>query len=76
MRRRVSRREIVARLEAVEAQLAQRPEQPLEGQQSIAVATIGHHTYQGPGPCADELFGTVCGAHRDAHHLIADEDLP
>ena len=75
MRRRVSKREIIARLEAVEAQLAQRPQQPLEGQQSITVATIGHHTYQGPGSCQDELFGTVCGAHRDAHHLISEEDL-
>lgn len=76
MRRRVSKKEIVARLEAVEAQLAQRPEQPLDGQQSISVATIGHHTYLGPGLCREDLFGTVCGAHRDAHELIAEEDLP
>lgn len=75
MRRLVSRRELLARLEAVGAQLAQRPERPLEGQQSIVLPTIGHHTYQGPGTCRDELFGTVCGAHRDAHHLIVDEDL-
>ncbi|WP_329376132.1 hypothetical protein [Streptomyces sp. NBC_01483] len=74
MRRRVSKREILRRLEVVEAQLAQRTARPLEGQQAIPVATIGHHTYLGPGPCRDELFGTVCGAHRDAHHLIADED--
>jgi hypothetical protein len=39
------------------------------------VATIGHHTYEGPGPCRTNLYGTVCGAHRDAHQLI-DEDDP
>lgn len=76
MRRRVSKREIIARLEAVEAQLRRRAEQPLTGQQTIRLPTIGHHTYQGPGPCHDELFGTVCGAHRDEHHLIDEDDLP
>jgi hypothetical protein len=63
-------------LEAVEAQLAQRTERPLEGQQSIVVATIGHHTYEGPGPCRTDLFGQTCAAHRDDHQLIAGEDLP
>jgi hypothetical protein len=72
----VSRREILRRLEDVEAQLAQRTARPLKGQEAIEVATIGHHTYLGPGPCREELFGTVCRAHRDAHQLIADEDLP
>ncbi|MGV2914678.1 hypothetical protein [Streptomyces alfalfae] len=69
MRRRVSRREIVARLEAVEAQLAARPTAPLSGQQALPVATIGHHAYEGPGPCRANLFGQVCGAHRDAHQI-------
>lgn len=76
MKRRVSKKEILRRLEAVEAQLAQRPERPLAGQQAIGVATIGHHTYLGPGLCREDLFGTVCGAHRDEHELIAEEDLP
>jgi hypothetical protein len=76
MRRRVSKREILRRLEAVEVQLAQRPERPLDGQQAIGVATIGHHTYLGPGLCREDLFGTICGAHRDDHELIAEEDLP
>ncbi|MCX4911853.1 hypothetical protein [Streptomyces sp. NBC_00878] len=75
MRRRVSRREIVRRLEAVEAQLAQRPAPLLPGQEAITVATIGHHTYLGPGLCREDLYGTICGAHRDAHQLIAEEDL-
>jgi hypothetical protein len=72
----VSKREIVARLEAVEAQLAQCPGHPLEGQETIPVATIGHHTYQGPGPCRDVLLGETCGAQRDEHQLIAGDDLP
>jgi hypothetical protein len=72
----VSKRELLARLEAVEAQLDQCPGHPLERQETIPVATIGHHTYQGPGPCRTDLFGTVCGADRDEHQLIADEDLP
>lgn len=76
MSRRVSKREILARLEAVEAQLAQRPERPLDGQQAIGVATIGHHTYEGPGACRADLFGTVCGKHRDDHQLIDDGDPP
>jgi hypothetical protein len=76
VRRRVSRREILARLEAVEAKLAQCPAHRLEGQEAISVATIGHHTYEGPGACRSDLFGTVCGAHRDEHQLINEDDLP
>ena len=76
MSRRVSKKEILRRLEAVEAQLARCPERPLDGQQAIGVATIGHHTYLGPGLCREDLFGTICDAHRDEHELIADEDLP
>lgn len=72
----MSKREILARLEAVEAQLAQRTVRPLEGQEAIEVATIGHHTYLGPGPCREDLYGTVCRAHRDAHQLIDEDDLP
>lgn len=67
MRRFVSKREILQRLEAVEAQLRQSTEAPLAGQQAIPVATIGHHTYEGPGLCRTDMFGTVCGAHRDEH---------
>lgn len=76
MRRRVSKREILARLEAVEAQLAQQAVRPLDGQEAIDVATIGHHTYEGPGACRADLFGTVCGAHRDDHQLLDDGDPP
>lgn len=79
MRRRVSNRELLRRLErrieAVEAQLAQPAGRPLTGQETIPVAHIGHHTYEGPGPCRTDLFGTVCGAHRDAHELIDEDDL-
>ncbi|WP_045562682.1 hypothetical protein [Streptomyces sp. FxanaA7] len=76
MRLRVSRRELVARLEAVEAKLAQCPAHRLDGQEAISVATIGHHTYEGPGPCRADMFGEACGAHRDEHQLIDEDDLP
>jgi hypothetical protein len=72
VRRFVSKREILRRLEAVETQLSQRPARPLEGQEAIDVAHIGHHTYEGPGACRADLFGEICGEHRDAHQLVAD----
>lgn len=68
----MSKREILRRLEAVEAQLAQRPERPLPGQEAIPVATIGHHAYTGPGACHTEFFGETCGEHRDAHQFVQD----
>lgn len=76
MRRRVSKREILRRLEVVEAQLSQRPTRPLEGQEAIDVAHIGHHTYEGPGACQADLYGDICGAHRDEHELISEDNLP
>jgi hypothetical protein len=66
----VSKREILRRLEAVEAQLAQRPTCPLPGQQAIDVAHIIDHVYEGPGACQVDWFGTPCGKHRDAHRLL------
>lgn len=72
MRRRVSKREILRRLEAVEAQLSQRPARPLEGQEAIDVAHIRDHPYEGSGACTADLFGETCGQHRDAHQLIED----
>jgi hypothetical protein len=71
----VSKREILRRLEAVEAQLSQRPTPPLEGQEAIDVAHIRHHTYEGPGACRAEFFGETCGQHRDAHQLVEETDL-
>ena len=65
----MSKRELLRRIEAIEAVLAQRTPAPLAGQQTINVATIGHHTYEGPGPCQADLFGQTCGAHRDEHQL-------
>lgn len=76
MRRRVSKRELLRRIQAIEARLAEPAGAPLEGQQAIRVATIGHHAYEGPGACRTDLFGTVCGAHRDEHELISEDDLP
>ena len=73
MRHWVSRREILRRLEAVEAQLEQRTPKPLAGQQTINVGTIGHHVYKGPGACKVNLFGETCGAHRDEHQLVDSE---
>jgi hypothetical protein len=63
-----------ARIAELEALLAQPTECPLPGQEAIPVATIGHHAYEGPGPCRADLFGTLCGEHRHAHQLIDDED--
>ena len=74
--RRISKRDLLRRIEALEARLGQPTPAPLEGQQIISVATIGHHTYEGPGPCRTDLFGQVCGAHRDAHQLVDEDDLP
>lgn len=74
--RRISKRDLLRRIEALEARLNQPTPPPLAGQQVISVATIGHHTYQGPGPCREELFGVVCGAHRDEHKLITADDRP
>ena len=68
----MSRREILRRLQAVEAQLAQRTPAPLAGQQTINVATIVSHTYEGPGACQADLFGQTCGGHRDEHQFIED----
>ncbi|CAL9667911.1 hypothetical protein SUDANB145_07256 (plasmid) [Streptomyces sp. enrichment culture] len=76
MRRRVSKRELLRRIESIEERLALPAPEPLEGQQTIPVATIGDHTYLGPGPCRETTFTVVCGAHRDAHQLIDEDDLP
>ena len=72
----MSRREILARLEALEALHRQPTPTPLTGQQTINIGHIGHHTYEGPGACRADLFGTRCGAHRDEHELISEEDQP
>ncbi|MGW1590198.1 hypothetical protein [Streptomyces sp. NPDC002386] len=70
MRGRVSRHEIVGRLEALETRQRQPTPPPLAGQTAIDVGTIGHHAYEGPGACRADLFGTPCGAHRDEHQVI------
>ncbi|MFD9004439.1 hypothetical protein ACFV0T_26360 [Streptomyces sp. NPDC059582] len=54
-------------LDAVLARLAGPTAPPLPGQQAICVATVWDHPYQGPGDCKVDLFGTLCGAHRDEH---------
>lgn len=69
MRRPIRKRDLLARIERLEKTLATATPAPLPGQQAIPVATIRHHTYEGAhGPCTADLFGTVCGEHRDAHH--------
>jgi hypothetical protein len=70
----VSKREILRRLEALEAMHNQPTPAPLAGQETINVAHIGHHTYEGPGHCRADLFGETCGAHRDEHELVTEED--
>lgn len=76
MRRWVSRREIVRRLEALEALQRQPTPPPLPGQTAISVATIAHHVYEGPGSCRTETFGQPCGAHRDEHQLVEEDQHP
>jgi hypothetical protein len=69
----VSKRDLLARLEALEALHNQPPPALCAGQEAINVATIGHHTFEGAGPhCQADLFGTQCGAHRDEHQLVDD----
>jgi hypothetical protein len=75
VRRFVSKRELVRRLEALEALHAQPTPAPLPGQETISVATIGDHAYEGPGHCRSEFFGKTCGAHRDEHQLVEDDAL-
>lgn len=74
--RRISKRELLRRIEALETRLSQPTPAPLAGQQAISVATIGDHTYLGPGPCRETTFSVLCGAHRDAHQLIDVDDQP
>lgn len=66
----MSKRDLLARIKALEALHSRPTPAPLPGQEAIPVATIGHHAYEGPGRCQADLFGTVCGEHRDAHELI------
>lgn len=66
--RRISKRDLLRRLDAVERRLNEAPPAPLPGQQAIPVATIRDHRYEGAsGPCTAELFTVPCGQHRDAH---------
>ncbi|QKW31484.1 hypothetical protein HUT11_35565 (plasmid) [Streptomyces seoulensis] len=61
---------LAARWADLERRLAQPTPVPLAGQETIPVATIAHHVYEGPGPCQAEWFGRVCGQHRDAHQYV------
>jgi hypothetical protein len=69
----VSKRDLLRRIEALEALHRQPTPAPLASQETISVATIGHHTYEGPGACQADLFGTACGAHRDLHQHCEDD---
>jgi hypothetical protein len=73
VRRPIRKRDLLRRIEALEARLAQPTPPPLDGQQTINVGTIAHHAYEGPGACRADLFGTVCGAHRDEHQHAGEE---
>lgn len=80
MKRHMSKRQRIRRLEArvesIEERLNLPAPDPVPGQQTIPVPTIGHHTYEGPGPCRRSLYGTVCGAPSDTHQLIDEDDQP
>ncbi|MEU9576606.1 hypothetical protein [Streptomyces chilikensis] len=68
MRRRVSKQELVERLEAVERRLDRLEASPLAGQETIPVIpTVHDHHYEGPGPCSADVFGQECGAHQALH---------
>lgn len=63
--------DLLARITDTRKALEKAAPAPLPGQEAIPVATIRHHAYEGVnGPCEAELFGTVCGEHRDAHELV------
>ncbi|WP_422132264.1 hypothetical protein [Streptomyces misionensis] len=66
----MSKRDLLRRIEALEALHRQPTPPPLDGQQAINVGHIRHHTYEGPGACRAETFGQQCGAHRDEHQHI------
>jgi hypothetical protein len=59
-------------LRDLEAILARPVQPPIPGQQTIRVGDIWDHAYAGPGACRADLFGQVCGAHRDEHQLVED----
>jgi hypothetical protein len=70
VRRPIRKRDLLRRIEALEAALTKPTPAPMDGQQAINVGTIAHHAYEGPGACRADLFGTRCGAHRDEHRLV------
>jgi hypothetical protein len=74
VRRRIRKRDLLARIESIEERLALPAPARLPGQQTIPVATIADHAYRGPGPCRETTFAVACGAHRDAHHHIDEND--
>lgn len=72
----MSKRELVRRLEALEALHARPTPAPLPGQETIPVGHIIDHVYEGPGSCQSEFFGqAACGAHRDEHQLVGHHNL-
>jgi hypothetical protein len=73
VRRPIRKRDLLRRIEALEARLDEPTPAPMDGQQAINVGTISDHAYIGPGPCREATFAVVCGAHRDEHQLIGDE---
>lgn len=74
MRRRApSRRALERRIEALENLLRQPTPRPLDGQQAIPVVTIYDHLYEGSDTCQADLFGTLCGAHRDEHQHVEEQ---
>ncbi|MGW0014746.1 hypothetical protein ACWDVX_33970 [Streptomyces tendae] len=74
--KRIRKRDLLRRIESIEERLALPTPAVLPGQQAIPVATIAHHAYEGPGPCQADLFGTICGQHRDAHHHTGKDARP
>lgn len=58
MRRPIRKRDLLARIEALERRLGQPTPPPLDGQESIP----------------DTMFSTTDSAHRTAHQLIDEDD--
>ena len=71
MRLRVSKRELLRRIEALEADRRRPSPAPLDGQQTLPVAVIADHHYEGAGgPCTADTFGVECRGPQDAHQTV------
>ncbi len=68
MRLRVSKRELLRRIEALENDRRRPTPPPLDGQQALPIGVVRDHHYEGDGgPCEAATFTVPCHAPQDAH---------